>query len=266
MFYHFVSNSDFDSRMFSTGLLPLDQRLGSDFSDDRGLPSGSIVLLHYPANSELGSLFAIKILHNYLKTVEGAMAYYLHSTKPRHLLENQFRAYNWDFSPYINNSQFNFVDMWEITATHAASSSKIGEIDIRRKTYLKHTYKRILENKSDKSTIFTVVDNLLWMKEEDLDKKAEKVMELFKDLFNTIIKIGGVHFFLLPKETLVGIAERLIMDAATGIIDFQIEKRGNTMMNTFHISKMNGILFRPEILELTLSLDGGFNIESTGKV
>ena len=254
-------------KKYLTGLQPLDLRLGMEGAETRGLPSGSLILLHYPASSELGSLFAMKLLYNFLVSVPNSQAFYMHSAKPKELLLRQFISYGWNFETFINSGRFNLVDMWEITASHAASSSKIGEIDIRKKTYLKQAYnKMILQRKNSKNDYFSVVDNLLWMKEEEIDSQPSQLMGFFKDISKMIFKIGGVHFWLLPKGTLEKVAERLIMSSVTGIIDFETTQVGNAMRDHFHISKMSGIIFTSEILEITYSMDEGFRIESTGKV
>ena len=254
-------------KRYLTGLPPLDQRLGIENETARGLPSGSLILLHYPANSELSSLFVTKLLHHFLVSVPNSQGYYMHSAKPKEIILNQFKAYNWDFDQFLNSGRFNLVDMWEITATHAASSSKIGEIDIRKRTYIKQVYNRIiLQQRNSNTECFSVVDNLLWMKEEDMDRYPNQLLGFFKEILTMIFQIGGVHFWLLPKGILKEIAERLILSSVTGIIDFEISRVSNSMRNHFHISKMGGVLFTPEILEITHSLDEGFRIESTGKV
>jgi len=254
-------------KLYPTGLKALDQRLGSEMNDDNGIPGGSLIILHYPPTSDLGALFATKILLNFIDQNEGSKGFYLHSSRPRHILERQFKAYHWDINPIVESGSWNWIDMWKITASHAAASSKIGQIDIRRKTYLKQAFANMQRIKTTTGTqCFSVVDNLLWLKEEDLDLRASKILEFFKEVLDYIFEIGGVHFFLLPKGILNEIAERLILNSATGIVDFKTELVGNDMKDHFSIAKMSGITFKSEIMEITPSMDGGFRIESTGTV
>ncbi len=254
-------------KLYPTGLNALDQRLGSEMNEVNGIPGGSLIILHYPPTSDLGPLFATKIILNLIEQNQGSKGFYMHSSRPRHILEQQFKAYNWDIGSLANSGAWNWVDMWKITASHAAASSKIGQIDIRRKTYLKQAFSNMQRLKETSGTqCFSVVDNLLWLKEEDMDQRASKVLEFFKEILDYVFAIGGVHFFLLPKGILNEIAERLILNSATGIVDFKTELVGNDMKNHFSIAKMSGITFKSEILEITPSMDGGFRIESTGKV
>jgi KaiC/GvpD/RAD55 family RecA-like ATPase len=255
------------SNVFSTGITALDQRLGNEATEEYGIPDGSLILVHSPSSSDLGSLFSTKLLMNLVESVGNSHGYFIHSSKPQHMLLKEFKAYNWDISKFQKEKRWNFVDMWAITSTHAASSSKIGKIDIRRKAYLKNAFHEMAKtHKTQNAPCFSVVDNLLWLKEEDLDKFPTKVMEWVKEIMDIIYDIGGIHFMIMPKGIINEVAENIIMNAVTGIVDFKLELLGNSLKNLFHISKMTGITFKSEILEITPSMDGGFRIESTGKI
>lgn len=253
--------------LFPTGIFALDQHLGGDMYDVNGIPDSSLILIQAEPSSDIGTLFATKVFINLLRNNAESDGYYLHSSKPQHMLKREFKAYNWKIDDLVQEGRWNFIDMWNITTTLAASSSKIGQIDIRRKTYLKHAYERMLQlKKTSNRYCFSVVDNLLFLKEENLDLRASKIQDFFKEILDLIFQLGGVHFFILPKGILSDIAERLIMSAATGLIDFKFEMQGTKKQNLFHIAKMNGIAFQSEMMEITPALDGGFRIESTGKI
>ncbi|MDH5645949.1 MAG: hypothetical protein OEZ01_08070, partial [Candidatus Heimdallarchaeota archaeon] len=130
---------------YSTGLPSLDRRFGTDSQDHSGIPGGSLVLIHLPPESNLGSLFAQKVVMNLLETYEGGRTYYMHSSRPQHIVLKEFNAYGWDISKFQQEKRWEFIDMWHITSSHVASSSKIGKIDIRRKAYLKQAFQRMLK-------------------------------------------------------------------------------------------------------------------------
>lgn len=263
--YTEVSNPS--GKVFPTKIQALDQLLGRDFSEDNGFPDGSMVLIQIPPNTNLGTLFAQKILLNFLDQFPDSRGFYFHSSKPRPQLLKSFEAYNWNIKPLIDQGRFELIDMWTITSSHTASSSKIGKIDIKRKTFLKQTYQKILQiHRNGGIDCFSVVDDLLWLKENDLDQRPSKVLEFIKDILDIIFHIGGVHFFILPKGILNDVSERLIMNYSTGLIDFDTEFRGNNLQHLFYIAKLAGISLQSEILEISPSTDGGFRIESTTKV
>ncbi len=266
----FVNNGQhtkLSQKKYPTGIQALDQILGSDFSDDNGFPDASLVLVHIPPNTNLGTLFVQRILLNFLQNIPSSMGFYFHSSKPQSQLIQSFEAYQWNFSDYMKEGRFQMIDMWTITSSHTASSSKIGKIDIKRKTFLKQSYEKIEQIKKTSSMdCFSVVDDLLWLKEDDLDQKPSKILEFVKDILDIVYKIGGVHFFILPKGILNDVSERILMNYFTGLIDFNIEFRGNMLQHTFHIAKLAGISLHSEILEISPSPDGGFRIESTTKV
>lgn len=259
-----INSSDVKYR---TGLDALDRRLGGQFSSDGGIPDGSIVLVYHPPESNLGTLFSQKLLMNQLEMNPNSKAFYLHSSRPQHIIINEFKAYNWDISNYSKERRWQFFDMWHITSSHVASSSKIGQIDIRRKTYLKQAYEKILLiKKTENVRCFTVVDNLLWLKEDDFDKNASKLHEFFKELTDIIVQIGGIHFLVLPKGILEKTAENLIISVVNGIFEFSRSIVGNKNQDQLSIIKMMGTSYESEILDITPDTKEGLRIESTSKI
>jgi len=246
----------------------LNQRLGYDTqSEASGIPDGSLILIHAPPATNLGTLFAQKILMNLLEEVPRAKAYYMHSSRPQHIVRKEFQAYNWDISPYESGDRWEFVDMWHITSSHVASSSRIGKIDIRRKSYLKQAFQRMLQvNRTDKTPVFSVVDNLLWLKEDDFDQSPSKLLDYFKELTDLVVEMGGIHFLVLPKDILEDTAEKIIMSIMNGIFDFSRKIVGDKNQDQLSIIKMMGVTYRSDILDITPDQSVGLRIESTGKV
>lgn len=254
-------------KIYSTGLPPLDQRLGGATSEKFGIPGGSLVLVLTPPESNLSTLFAQRVLINLLELNENSIVYYIHSSRPQHIVRKEFKAYNWDIDKYIQQERFQFIDMWHITSSHVASSSRIGQIDIRRKTYLKDTYRKIVQvRENSNSPCFTVVDNLLWLKEEEFDLQASKILDFFKQITDLIQRIGGVHFLILPVGILSKTAENMISSTVSGIIEFDRQTLGNRKQDTIAIVKMMGVAYKSEILDITPDEVDGLRIESTGKI
>lgn len=254
-----------DENYYSTGMTVLDQRFGDD--DKVGIPGGSLVLIHGTPQSNLSTLFTQKILMNYLDLMVNAKVYYMHSSRPQHVIVKEFEAYHWDIKAYRETNRWEFVDMWHITSSHVASSSKIGKIDIRRKTYLKQAFQKMLQVKqTEGNPCFSVVDNLLWLKEEDFDRKPSKLLEFFKELTDLVVQIGGVHFLVLPKGILYDVAENMISSVVNGIIDFDRYLVGNRNQDRLSIVKMLGVNFKSELLDITPDPQQGLRIESTGKI
>ncbi|MHA2403250.1 MAG: RAD55 family ATPase [Candidatus Kariarchaeaceae archaeon] len=254
---------------YPTGLTVLDQRFNADSIDEteRGIPGGSLVLILAPPETNLGALFAQKVLVNLLESIKDAKAFYMHSSRPQHVVIKELNAYNWDITSYERENKWEFVDMWHITSSHVASSSKIGKIDIRRKTYLKQAFKKIAQvHENDNVTCFSVVDNLLWLKEEDFDREPARILEFFKELTDIISQIGGVHFFVLPKGILYDVTQNMISSIVNGIIDFSRYVMGNRNQDRISIIKMMGVSYSSEILDITPDQREGLRIESTGKI
>lgn len=253
---------------YSTGETILDQKLGGRFSEEqKGIPAGSIVLIYGPPESNLSTLFAQKMLLNLLDTNPNSRAYYLHSSRPQHIIVKEFEAYNWDIEDYKKDNRWKFVDMWDITSSHVASSSKIGKIDIRRKTYLKQAFRKMASDFiTDGVICFSVTDNLLWLKEDEFDKSASKLLEFFKELTDLIVKVGGVHFLVLPKGILVETAQNIIISMSNGIIEFSRDIIGNKNQDKISIVKMMGVSYESEVLDITPDQSVGLRIESTGKL
>lgn len=121
-------------------------------------------------------------------------------------------------------------------------------------------------SKNQGSKCFSVVDNLLWIKEEELDEKPDALIEFLKDLTDLILQIGGVHFLLLEKDIINPVAERLIMSNVQGIFDFSRGQKGAKTVDRFSISKLVGLAFISENMEISPSETLGFIIESTGAI
>ena len=263
-----MTAEDDKNEFYSTGLTVLDQKLGGRFSEDKkGIPAGSLVLIHSPPESNLGTLFAQKVILNLLDEYDNSMAYYMHSSRPQHIINKELNAYKWDISTYQAQNRWKYVDMWDITSSHVASSSKIGKIDIRRKTYLKQAFKKMQVDKQGNNFIcFSVIDNLLWLKEDEFDEQSSKLLKFFKELTDIVLEVGGVHFFVLPKGILVETAENIIISIVNGIIEFSRAVIGNKNQDRISIIKMMGVSYESEILDITPDQSVGLRIESTGKL
>lgn len=263
-----MTPEDDQNEYYRTGMTVLDQKLGGRFSDEKkGIPAGSLVLIYSPPESNLGTLFAQKVILNLLADNDNSVAYYMHSSRPQHIINKEMKAYDWDISTYQSQNRWKYVDMWDITSSHVASSSKIGKIDIRRKTYLKQAFKKMRVDKlANNFTCFSVIDNLLWLKEDEFDQQSSKLLDFFKDLTDIILEVGGVHFFVLPKGILVETAENIIISIVNGIIEFSREVIGNKNQDRISIIKMMGVSYESEILDITPDQSVGLRIESTGKL
>lgn len=270
MFDENIPSPDDRDIHYPTGLTALDAKFGIDETDDeskRGIPGGSLVLIHAPPQTNLGTLFVQKVMLNLLETIDNAKVFYMHSSRPQHIIIKEFKAYKWDISNFQVENRWEFVDMWHITSSHIASSSKIGKIDIRRKTYLKQAFKKMVQvHNTEKVICFSVTDNLLWLKEENFDQEPSKILEFFKDLTDLIVKIGGIHFFVLPKGILYDVTENMISSVVNGIIDFSREKVGNKNQDRLSIVKMMGVSYSSDILDITPDSREGLRIESTAKL
>jgi hypothetical protein len=111
-----------------------------------------------------------------------------------------------------------------------------------------------------------IFDDLLWMKEDRLDEDSSDLISFIKSTILSFTKIGGVHFFLLPQDVLDPVAERIIMNAAQGIFHFTRNTVGSRIKDTFAITKLMGVAFVSENLDITPSETEGFKIESTAKI
>ena len=253
---------------YSTGMTVLDQRLGSDLHDEtNGIPGGSLILIHAPPETNLGTLFAQRVLINLLDQFPASKAYYMHSSRPQHVVRKEFKAYSWDISTYEKGDRWEFIDMWHITSSHVASSSRIGKIDIRRKSYLKQAFERMQQvHETENTTCFSVVDNLLWLKEDEFDKDSSKILEYFKDLTDQVVRIGGLHFLVLPKGIVEDTTEKIIMSIVNGIFDFSRIVLGTKNQDQLAIIKMMGVTYNADILDITPDSRVGLRIESTGKI
>lgn len=253
---------------YSTGMTVLDQRLGAETRTNAvGIPAGSLVLIHAPPATNLGTLFAQKVLMNLLEANPNSKGYYMHSSRPQQIVRKEFNAYSWDISDFESSGRWEFIDMWHITSSHVASSSRIGKIDIRRKSYLKQAFRRMLQiQQTDNTPIFSVVDNLLWLKEDDFDKSPSKLLDFFKELTDLVVEMGGIHFLVLPKNILNDTAEKIIMSIVNGIFNFSRSVMGSKNQDQLSIIKMMGVTYKSDILDITPDHTVGLRIESTGKV
>ena len=106
----------------------------------------------------------------------------------------------------------------------------------------------------------------LWMKEDRLDEDSNELITFLKDSIMSFAHIEGVHFFLLPQDVLDPVAERIIMNAAQGIFYFSRSRVGSRIKDNFAITKLMGVAYISETLEITPSEAEGFKIEATAKI
>ena len=245
--------------------MSLDQKLGMEFSDVKGIPDGTLILVKVPPSASIPLLFVQRILLNWA-TNENNYIFYMFSSRPKTLIQRELNAYNWSTSEYEGRNWF-WQDMRQVTTTHRASSTRVGAIDIKRKTYTKHIFKSMEQYKKEKGIIpFSIIDDLLWMKEELLDENPSEVMGFLKDLLDLIQVIGGVHFFMLPNGILNPVVERILEAFSQGIFNFTRDIRGAKLRDFLTITKLTGVAFVSEELEVTPSETLGFQIESTRKI
>ena len=260
-----ISTQQFSDKRHLTGLVSLDQKLGMEFSDVKGIPDGSLILVEVPPSASIPLLFVQRILLNWA-TNENNYIFYMFSSRPKILIQRELNAYKWSTAEYENKNWF-WQDMRQVTTTHRASSSRVGAIDIKRKTYTKNVFKTMEQYKKEKGiTPFSIIDDLLWMKEELLDENPSEVMEFLKDLLDLIQRLGGVHFFVLPNGILNHVVENILEAFSQGIFRFSREIRGAKLRDFLTITKLTGVAFVSEELEVTPSEKLGFQIESTRKI
>lgn len=252
--------------LIKTGIRTLDQKLGMELSLKKGIPQGSLVLVFYPSETVIPLLFVQRILLNWAKDKVNNAVFYVHSSKPIDLVLRAYEAYGWDARKYMDESMF-FENMYDLSSPSIASSSKLGRIEVKRKTFAKRILKKMEHFHENQNKIcFSVFDDLLWMKEDQLDENPNALIIFLKDTVRLLTKIGGVHFFLLPKQVLEPIAERIIMNSVQVIFDFSRSITGSRIQDNFAITKLMGVAFKAELLELTPSEEEGFKIESTSKI
>jgi len=257
---------DTRGELILTGIRTLDQKLGMELSSRRGIPDGSLVLASYPSDTSIPKLFIQRILLNWAQDVENNLVFYIHSEKPHNLVKRSFQAYDWDVTPLEGKSLF-FEDMYNLSSASMTSSLKFGRIEVKRKTYVKKIIDRMIHVKEDQNKqCFSIFDDLLWMKEDRLDEDSNALIVFLKEVIGSFTKIGGVHFFLLPQNILEPVAERILMNAAQGIFYFSRRTVGSRLKDNFAITKLMGISYISETLEVTPSESEGFKIESTAKI
>ena len=193
------------------------------------------------------------------------VVFYVHSSKPFNLVEQSYSAYNWDVAPYKDKSLL-FENMYDM-ASSTTTSTKLGRIEVKRRTYVKRIIEKMRHvSRTQKKNCFSVFDDLLWMKEDGLDADPNALILFLKDVIKMFDEIGGVHFFLLPQEILDPVAERIILNNVQGIFHFTRDRVGSSLRDTFTISKLMGVAYISEVLDLTPSEAEGFKIESTAKI
>jgi len=257
-----------DSRgdLILTGIRTLDQKLGMELSTRRGLPLGSFILVSYPSDTVIPTLFIQRILLNWAKQSNDNVIFYVHSGRPYDHVLSSFQAYEWDVKPF-EGKNWHFENMFDLSSSAMTSALKLGKIEVKRKTYVKRVIERMIHVKeTQKKQCFSVFDDLLWMKEDRLDEDSTALIRFIKDTIISFSKIGGVHFFLLPQGVLEPVAERIIMNAAQGIFYFTRNSVGSKIKDTFAITKLMGVAFVSENLDLSPSEAEGFKIESTAKI
>ena len=261
------SDSSKDTRgdLIQTGIRSLDQKLGMEMSSRKGLPQGSLILVSYPSDTVIPTLFIQRILLNWALDKNNVI-FYVHSSRPYGHVKDSFKAYEWDVSPYEGKNWY-FENMFDLSSSSMASSLKLGKIEVRRKTYVKKIIDRMIHVKENQNKqCFSVFDDLLWMKEDRLDEDSNDLITFLKGITMSFTQIGGVHFFLLPQGILDPVAERIIMNAAQGIFYFSRNTVGSRIKDTFAITKLMGVAYVSENLDLTPSEVEGFKIESTAKI
>lgn len=257
-----------DSRgeLILTGIRSLDHKLGMEMSSRRGLPKGSLILVSYPSGTVIPTLFVQRILLNWAQKKEENTIFYVHSSRPYNHVLNSFQAYEWDVKPFEGKNWF-FENMFDLSSSSMTSTLKLGKIEVRRKTYVKRVIDRMLHVKENQNkNCFSVFDDLLWMKEDRLDEDSNSLINFLRSTILSFTELGGVHFFLLPQDVLEPVAERIIMNAATGIFHFSRNTSGSRIKDTFAITKLMGVAYISENLDITPSEAEGFKIESTAKI
>ena len=252
--------------LIQTGIRSLDQKLGLELSSRKGIPTGSMIVISYPSETVIPKLFVQRILLNWAQDVERNIVFYIHSALPFELVKRSFQAYRWNIEPFINKSLF-FEDMYNLRSATMGTALKLGRIEIRRRTYVKKIIERMKHvKKTQNKNCFSLFDDLLWMKEDELDEDPTALILFLKDMVRSFTEIGGVHFLLLPQDILDPVAERIIMNAAQGIFYFSRNTVGSKIKDNFAITKLMGVAYISETLELTPSEVEGFKIESTSKI
>ena len=257
-----------DSRgdLILTGIRSLDQKLGMELATRRGIPKGSLILVSYPPGTVIPTMFIQRILLNWAQESPDNVVFYVHSGRPYDHVQSSFKAYNWDVTPYEGKNWY-FENMFDLSSSSMTSALKLGKIEVKRKTYVNRILDRMIHVKeSQKKQCFSVFDDLLWMKEDQLDEDSNALITFIKSTIMSFTKIGGVHFFLLPQGVLEPVAERIIMNSAQGIFHFTRNTVGSRIKDTFAITKMMGVAFVSENLDITPSETEGFKIESTAKI
>ena len=259
-------NVDTRGELILTGIRTLDQKLGMEMSARKGIPNGSLILVSYPSDTVIPKLFIQRILLNWTKNTQENVIFYVHSSTPYDSVLKSFQAYGWDISPYEGKNWY-FENMFDLTSSAMSSTLKLGKIEVRRRTYAKKIIDRMIHVKETQNKqCFSIFDDLLWMKEDRLDEDAAALIAFLKNTLTSLAKLGGVHFFLIPQDVLDPVAERIIMNAAQGIFYFTRNSVGSRIKDTFAITKLMGVAYVSETLDITPSETEGFKIESTAKI
>jgi len=260
------TSNDSRGNLILTGIRSLDQKLGMELATRRGIPEGSLILVSYPPGTVIPTMFIQRILLNWAQQSADNVIFYVHSGRPYDHVKSSLKAYNWDVKPYEGKNWY-FENMFDLSSSSMTSALKLGKIEVKRKTYVNRILDRMIHVKeTQKKQCFSVFDDLLWMKEDELDEDSKALIVFLKSTIMNFTKIGGVHFFLLPQGVLEPVAERIIMNSAQGIFHFTRNTVGSRIKDTFAITKMMGVAFVSENLDITPSEVEGFKIESTAKI
>lgn len=260
------TSNDSRGNLILTGIRSLDQKLGMELATRRGIPEGSLILVSYPPGTVIPTMFIQRILLNWAQQSADNVIFYVHSGRPYDHVKSSLQAYNWDVKPYEGKNWY-FENMFDLSSSSMTSALKLGKIEVKRKTYVNRILDRMIHVKeTQKKQCFSVFDDLLWMKEDELDEDSKALIVFLKSTIMNFTKIGGVHFFLLPQGVLEPVAERIIMNSAQGIFHFTRNTVGSRIKDTFAITKMMGVAFVSENLDITPSEVEGFKIESTAKI
>ena len=249
---------------FLTKIRTLDGRLGMELSREKGIPDGTLILVRMDSDASIPRLLIQRILLNWA-TDPNVYTYYIHSSRPYDLVKRDFSAFNWNYESLLNQSLF-FEDMYGMSDRSSTSALKLGPIMVKRKTYLLQLFDKMILSRKEGKTCFSIVDDLLWIKEDGIDQDPSGTIQLMKEIGSKILEIGGVHFLLLPKDILPNDVEHIIMSYSSGILEFGRNLFGSRLRDTLTITKLLGVAYIPESMEIRPDENEGFKLEITSKV
>lgn len=252
-------------KRFLTGIRSLDMRLGMEFSREKGIPDGTLIIVRTDSNANIPRLLTQRILLNFAKDDQAAV-FYVHSSRPLNLVKRDFEAFDWHVEEYENRTMF-FEDMYGMGAQGSASAIKVGPIAVKRKTFLKQIYAKMYKVKEEHNKwCFSIVDDLLWIKEDQLDEDYALLIQFLKEVGSRILAIGGVHFMLLPRGILSPIAEQILMSYSSAVFEFERKRVGSRLKDHLTITKLLGVAYVPDAMDIIPHEEEGFRLESISKV